>query len=123
MAAVALADGEMWLEQTDDERRADADVSGFAADLVTVAEDATLPATGARVTLRAPDGSKRVHQVDVPLGDPQRPLSAQDVREKLVRATSTLGMTDRFEALVAAVASLESAASVQALISAVREDQ
>ncbi len=117
--AVVLADGEAWLDQTADERRADAGVGLFATESVVVAEDATLATTGARVTLRDRAGREFVQQVDIPPGDPRRPLSADEVRQKLDRSAVAIGFSDRVSSIVAAVDSLESSPSIAALTAAV----
>lgn len=119
-AAVALADGEVWLDQTADARRADPAVASFAAERVAVAEDGSLPETGARVAIRRRDGTRLELVVEVPPGDPRRPLEDAVIVDKLVRAASTAGLPGRAEAIVEAVASLEDASSIQGLIDLLR---
>jgi 2-methylcitrate dehydratase PrpD len=114
-AAVALADGTMWLDQTADARRGDTEVTAFATGHVQVAEDPTLPATGARVIIRRRDGRVAVHEVEVPPGDPRRPLTNEEVGYKLERAATTLGIGDRVPALVDGIGSIETAQSVERL--------
>ena len=110
--AVALTDGEVWLEQTSDARLRDESVGRLAGQSVEVVEDATLPPAGARVTLRTDAGRELVEQVDVPAGDGARPLSWDEVVEKLGRAASDGGLGGRVGAISAAVQSLESAPSL-----------
>jgi 2-methylcitrate dehydratase PrpD len=113
--AVALADGEVWLEQADEERLLDQDVGGFARQSVFVEEDGSLSVTGARVTARMADGDEATVLVDVPPGDPRRPLTREEIVEKLRRAASGSGLGDRLVGIVEAVESLESAESVASL--------
>ena len=110
--AVALTDGEVWLEQTSDARLRDESVGRLAGQSVEVVEDRTLPPAGARVTLRTDAGRELVEEVDVPAGDAARPLSWDEVVEKLGRAASDGGLGGRVGAISAAVQSLESAPSL-----------
>jgi 2-methylcitrate dehydratase PrpD len=106
--AVVLEDGEAWIHQSSDERRADGEVASFAGGSVTVAEDPSLPATGARVTAERRSGASVQRQVDVPPGDPQRPLALGDVRQKLDRAAADAGLGDRVPGIVDVVRNLGS---------------
>jgi 2-methylcitrate dehydratase PrpD len=84
-----------------------------------VAEDATLGLSAARVTLSDPAGREIVRQVDVPPGDPDRPLTPEMIRHKLARAAGASPIGGRMAAIVAAVDSLEHAASTGPLAAAV----
>jgi 2-methylcitrate dehydratase PrpD len=114
IVAVALADGEIWLEQTD-ERRGDERVADFAKSAVYVVQDDSLPSTGARVTIDTRLGRQLSRTVEVPPGDPQRPLSQPDVETKLQRAASSLDLGQRVPSILDAVYSLASAPSVESL--------
>jgi 2-methylcitrate dehydratase PrpD len=117
--SVVIEDGEAWLEQTNEERRADAEVARFATECVVVAEDASLPSTGARVTLSDRGGREVAELIEVPAGDPLRPLAAGEIRQKLDRAAVGIRFTDRVPSIVAAIDSLESSPSIASLAAAV----
>jgi 2-methylcitrate dehydratase PrpD len=114
--AVALADGEVWLDQTDDERRQDARVTTFAGEHVLVTEGVGIPGTGARVSATG-SGDNLMEQIDIPPGDPARPLTRDQISDKLLRAASGMGLEDRVAGIVEAVEALESAESVGRLTS------
>lgn len=114
--AVVLEDGEVWLDQTSDARRDDADVAAFAGASVVVAEDTALAETGARVTVRTRSGGTLSREIDAPPGDPRRPLDDREIRVKLDRAAAAAGLTGRVPAIVIAVGSLGSAPSARAMI-------
>jgi 2-methylcitrate dehydratase PrpD len=113
--AVVLQDGDAWLDQTSAERLADTLVSDFAARAVEVTENVGLGPTAARVGIVDGTGREWVHQVDVPVGDPHRPLSDADIRAKLDRAAASAGLQDRVPDIVAAVEGLTAAPDVIAL--------
>ena len=112
--AVALTDGDVWLDQAADARRADAAV-GRLAESVIVTQDSTLPPTGARVTLRDGAGLERTEQVDIPSGDERRPLTQEEIRHKLDRAASSAGLEARVESILSSINTLESASSIDGL--------
>jgi 2-methylcitrate dehydratase PrpD len=114
-AAVALADGEVWLDQTD-ARLTDAAVARYASEAVDVVEDTELPSTGARVVAYLHDGTRRTSQVDVPLGDPARPLTRSDVQAKLRRALPA-AIADRAERINESVDELAAAPTLERLTS------
>lgn len=116
MVAVALQDGDPWVEQTNPERLGDPAVAGFAREQVTVAGDVWVTGKGARVTVHDRRGVEHVHQVDVPPGDPDLPLDAAAVRAKLERAAAGIGLGARVPAIVDAVGSLDAAPSVSAFL-------
>jgi 2-methylcitrate dehydratase PrpD len=116
MAAVALADGDVWLEQTN-ERLNDAQVARFAADAITVVEDRDLPSTGARVEITTRTGGRHARAVEQPCGDPSRPLTHADVGRKLDRALAGRGLAQRGPRIVEAILNIESAAGVAGLTS------
>jgi 2-methylcitrate dehydratase PrpD len=84
-AAVVLDDGAAWLDQTSDERRADESVASFAGQIV-VKEDGAIPAAGGRLAVTLAAGPTLVSEIEVPMGDPARPLSDADVNDKLACA-------------------------------------
>lgn len=88
IVAVCLADGECWVEQTAPDRLDDPLVGVFATHRVTVHRDDALPLAAARVTLTLRDRSATEQRVDLPPGDPGRPLTADDLITKLRRATA-----------------------------------
>jgi 2-methylcitrate dehydratase PrpD len=108
--AVALADGEIWLDQTSDGRRDDAAVAAFARDCVSVREDESLRSTGARVTIETRDGGRMSRVVETPPGDPARPLTRHEVESKVTRASP-----QRAQAIIDAVDRLASALTLETL--------
>jgi len=91
VVAVSVADGECWVDQTAPARLVDARVGTFAEHRVGVQLDATLTLAAARVTVALRDGSHSTAQVDVPPGDPARPLPHADLVAKLRRAVAGVG--------------------------------
>lgn len=119
IVAVTLADGECWVDQTAPRRLADPDVADFADQRVHVRLDDALPLAAARVTLVDRDGSAHESQVDVPPGDPGRPLTLDELTGKLRRATT--GPADSTldpEAILDALGSLPDAPSAHDLLAA-----
>jgi 2-methylcitrate dehydratase PrpD len=114
--AVVIEDGEAWLDQTSDSRRGDAVVAAFATGSVHVAEDPALAKTGARVTLRTRAGATLTREIEAPPGDPQRPLSEGEIREKLGRGITAAGLDDRTASIVEGVAALGTAPKARTLI-------
>jgi 2-methylcitrate dehydratase PrpD len=113
--AVVLQDGDVWLDQTSRSRLADTSVSAFAGQAVQVVENVGLGPTAARVGVVDRAGREWVHQVDVPVGDPHRPLSDADIRAKLERAAASVGLQDRVPDIAAGVEKLVAAPDVIAL--------
>ncbi|MBX3030242.1 MAG: MmgE/PrpD family protein [Chloroflexi bacterium] len=104
IVAVCLADGECWVEQTAPARLDDPLVGGFATHRVAVHQDDDLPLAAARVTLALRDGSAVERRIDLPSGDPVRPLTADDLIAKLRRATAGTSLdADRILAAIHAL--------------------
>jgi 2-methylcitrate dehydratase PrpD len=119
-ATVALDEGDVWLDQTSDAARADPRLTTFAGGRVRVADDSSLAATGARITLFTKAGERLVHQSDIPPGDPRRPLDWSDIRAKLRRAGTDACLDDRAPAIAEAIDRLEALPSIRALSALLR---
>jgi 2-methylcitrate dehydratase PrpD len=116
IVAVCLADGECWVEQTAPTRLDDPLVGAFATHRVTVQRDDDLPLAAARVTLALRDGTTVEQRIDVPPGDPVRPLAADDLTAKLRRATAGTSLDP--DRILAAVHALSDAPSDSDLVAA-----
>lgn len=86
VASVVFHKGSCWIEQFDEAHRADGTVAHFARTSVDVFEDAELPATGVELTAHMQDGQSIRLRIETPLGDPARPLSSEQVQQKLAEA-------------------------------------
>jgi len=85
-AAVVLHDRECWLEQFEPERLADPVLTRFATERIQVVVDASVPTIGAVVEAELTDGRRLAIRRDVPKGDADDPLSAEEVVGKFRRA-------------------------------------
>jgi 2-methylcitrate dehydratase PrpD len=100
VTAVILADQVCWLDQFTPERIADPALDAFARDNVHVAVDDSISGTGARVELRLAGGGVLSQTRDIPHGDPDDPLSLDDVRAKFVGASEGMLTATEADALV-----------------------
>lgn len=85
-AAVVLHDRECWLEQFEPERLADRALSGFAAERIRITVDESVPTAGAVVSAVLGHGRTVAVRRDVPKGDADDPLSADEIVGKYRRA-------------------------------------
>jgi 2-methylcitrate dehydratase PrpD len=85
VATVVLRDRRCWIEQFDAVHRTDAELSEFATDRVRVVCDDALPPSGVLVRLA---GGGRISEVrrDRAPGEPDEPLTPQQIRAKLGNA-------------------------------------
>ena len=95
-ASVVLHDRECWLEQFEPERIADPALTAFARDRIEVSPEAGMAVTGAGVEVELRDGSRLAIRRDVPKGDADDPLSADELIGKFRR--SARGVLDHADA-------------------------
>lgn len=93
VAAVTIADRELWLDQFADERAAD-DALGRLVQRVEVVGDDAFSGWQAEVAIDHAGGTASA-RCDVPVGDPARPLRAEDVDAKFTAAAAPF--TDRLD--------------------------
>lgn len=118
MVAVTFADGECWVDQTAPMRLVDDRVGRFASRCVQVHEDDGLPLAAARVTATTTDGTRLESRVDVPPGDPTRPLTDAELVAKLRRACRGLDDHPDPDAILDALDALPDAPSAHDLLAA-----
>jgi 2-methylcitrate dehydratase PrpD len=114
VTAVILADQVCWLEQFTPERIAEAKVDAFARDNVTVRIDESVVGTGAVVELELVNGDVLTERRDIPHGDPDDPLTMDDVRAKFVGAAAGAVKDDEAMAMVDRLAAIEQSDKVTA---------
>jgi 2-methylcitrate dehydratase PrpD len=90
VAACVLADGDWWLEHSST-RLGDTELDARAR-RIDVAANATLSPAGVRVTGTHIDGTDFAEERDVAPGDPEQPLTRQQVEEKLQRAAASAAL-------------------------------
>lgn len=90
VAACVLTDGEWWLEHSGS-RIGDSKIDARARS-IEVAPCADVPSAGVRVTGTHNDGSPFVETRDFAPGDPELPLTHEQVSEKLQRAAASAGL-------------------------------
>lgn len=100
VAACVLSDGEWWLEHSG--ARLGDSVLDARARRIDVVSNAALPTAGVRVEGTHSDSTTFAVERDVAPGDPERPLTRDQVEEKLHRAAASAGLRvgDIAEALV-----------------------
>lgn len=111
VAAATWLDGDCWLDQFADARRAD-QVAGDLAAAVTVTEDPTLAEGAAIVTAVRFDGTSETVRRDLMPGSPTRPLGRDEIVAKLSRA----GGSSFADELVAALTGSGTFAAVRRLL-------
>jgi 2-methylcitrate dehydratase PrpD len=105
-----------WLEQFTPERIADPKLDAFARDNVTVRIDESVTGTGAVVELELTNGDVLTERRDIPHGDPDDPLTMDDVRKKFIGATAGAMSEDEASAMVDRLAALDDAGKVTGAI-------
>jgi 2-methylcitrate dehydratase len=109
--AMTLQDGNVAPEQFETRRWADTDVVDLMSRIRVVGDpnlDKTHP--GGRpciVTAKLANGATLTETVDIPIGDAQRPMSEEDVREKFRALAADLLSPSRAEEIIAIVDALE----------------
>lgn len=121
VAAVVLTDGRCWTHQFSAERIADPAVGSLAGQRISVSIDPSLPPSGASVEVTRRSGPPSQRRVQVPRGDPARPLSVDDVRSKLAEATDGGAFAARAAQIAELVLRLEQLSSVEELMQALRQ--
>lgn len=121
VAAVVLTDGRCWTPQFSAERIADPVVASLAGQRSSVSIDAGLPPSGASLEVIRRSGPPSRRTVDVPRGDPARPLTVEDVRSKLTEATDGGAFAARARQIEELVLRLEQLSSVVELTQALRQ--
>jgi 2-methylcitrate dehydratase PrpD len=116
VTAVILADQVCWLEQFTPERIADPRLDAFARGNVIVRIDESVAGTGAVVELDLVNGDVLTERRVVPHGDPDDPLTMDDVRAKLVGATAGAMSGEEASAMVDRLAAIEQADKVTAAL-------
>jgi 2-methylcitrate dehydratase PrpD len=116
VTAVILADQVCWLEQFTPERIADPRLDAFARGSVIVRIDESVAGTGAVVELDLVNGDVLTERRVVPHGDPDDPLTMDDVRAKLVGATAGAMSGEEASAMVDRLAAIEQADKVTAAL-------
>ena len=115
--AVALLKGHVGLDEFAPETLADPNVRRLLGHIALVADDTLGQVSGqrpARVSIRLANGKTLSAQAEVRKGDPERPLTAAEKREKCVRLAASAWGSEGAENIIAAVAALPEARSVMA---------
>lgn len=115
--AVALLKGHVGLDEFAPETLADPNVRRLLGRIALVADDTLGQVSGqrpARVSIRLANGKTLSAQAEVRKGDPERPLTAAEKREKCVRLAASAWGSEGAESIIAAVAVLPEARSVMA---------
>lgn len=115
--AVALLKGHVGLDEFAPEALADPNVRRLLQRIALVADDTLGQVSGqrpARVSIRLTNGKTLSAQAEVRKGDPERPLTSAEKREKCVRLAASAWGSEGAESIIAAVAALPEARSVMA---------
>ncbi|HWL97148.1 MAG TPA: MmgE/PrpD family protein [Nocardioidaceae bacterium] len=120
VAAVVLHDRQCWLEQFTAQRFADDELIRFARERVTTIEDPEVKAGGATVEVRLVDGETLSMTAAVPKGDPDDPLSFDEVAEKFWMSAAGKLPAAVCEQTVAAMRELGSVGDVRSLLMPLR---
>lgn len=113
--AVALYRGRVELEEFAPETLADQDVRRLLGRIALIADDTLghVPSQRpARITVRLANGESLSAQAEVRKGDPERPMTAAEKREKCVRLAASAWGREGAENVIAAVSALPEASSV-----------
>jgi 2-methylcitrate dehydratase PrpD len=120
VAAVVLHDRQCWLEQFTAQRFADEELIRFARERVTTAEDPAIHSGGASIEVRLVDGGTISVTAAVPKGDPDDPLSFEEVAEKFRLSSAGKLPPAICEQTVDAVRTLDSVDDVRTLLKPLR---
>ena len=119
LAAVALTQGEVWLDDFGPDRLADPEILDLAQ-RISVEEDGSAdPAAFTPLTATATgrDGAVATVRIDAMLGSPAHPLTRAQHLDKARRCLEHAGLSDRHDALAAAIETLEDAPDAAAALS------
>jgi 2-methylcitrate dehydratase PrpD len=115
VAAAIIADRRCWLDQFEPDRLVDPVLVDFAANRVHVVSDESVPGVGVRVQVRT-SGTTVALDLDVPKGDPQRPLAHQDIVGKFHDARQGALSDEHAGRVLSGFESIESIDDVRPLI-------
>lgn len=87
-AAVTLFDRACWLDQFEEDRVGDPQLSEFARDRIEVGVSPEVPDSGAQLDVTLKDGSRIRIDRNVPKGDPADPLTRDELVDKFHKASS-----------------------------------
>jgi 2-methylcitrate dehydratase PrpD len=117
VAAAIIADRRCWLDQFEPDRLVDPVLTDFAGNRVHVVADESVPGVGVRVQVRTA-GAAVALELEVPKGDPQRPLLHADIVEKFHDARQGALSDAHAERVLSGFESIESIDDVRPLIGA-----
>ncbi len=120
VAAVFLRDRAVTLAQFEPACYDDPALRRFAAENVTVFEDASLGGGQAAATVETTDGRMIAARCDAPLGAPENPLTCAQIEDKFRTYAKGVISAERIERVIATVADLEHVADARSLIELVR---
>jgi 2-methylcitrate dehydratase PrpD len=120
VAAVTLHDRQCWMEQFTARRFADEELVRFARERVTTAHDPAVRAGGASIEVRLTDGATVGFTAAVPKGDPDDPLSFDEVAEKFRLSADGKVSAAVGEQTIDAVRELGSVGDVRSLLAPLR---
>jgi 2-methylcitrate dehydratase PrpD len=86
-SAVTLFDRRCWLDQFEPERLRDPELDRFARETIEVGVSDEVSENGAQLDVTLKNGSRIRVRRDVPKGDPQDPLSRDELAEKFTSAS------------------------------------
>jgi len=120
LVAAALLDGEVGPEQIAEDRLSDKAILDLADKVTLVADpevDALRPRSlASRVKIETKDGKKLETFVSTPKGEPQNPLSEEELRTKFKRLAAMAMGSDEVEDLDKCLVSLEDLSSIEELL-------
>lgn len=116
IAAVALHDRRLWLDQFEPARYNDAKLRRFAAEQVEIIPDPTLSGAQAVVEAEMRNGQKLSIRCEVAKGSPENPLTRQEIEGKLRCGAQGILPSEQVEAIIDAVSHLEELESARTLM-------
>lgn len=124
LIAAAIIDGEVGPDQVDEERIRDPKIHEIARK-VKVIEDNELTnlypdKTAANVQIITKLGKKYSFRVDVPKGDPRRPLTEEELKLKFRKLAARKLKTEQIETIIQEISELEELDDVAKLVSLLR---
>jgi len=122
IAAVILHDRALTLAQFEPARYDDPVLRAFAAERVSVVEDASLQGTQAMVEIRMKSGDSLSERCEHPRGAPENPVSSADIEAKFRTYASARLAPARAESILDAVRHLEDLPDARALVDGLRVD-
>jgi 2-methylcitrate dehydratase PrpD len=120
VAGIILHDRRCWLEQFESGRYTDPAVDRFTRERVKVRADSTLQGTAAIVEVQMRDGRVHTDRRNCAKGDPDDPLTREEIQDKLRTAAKGVLPAAQVERIVELIDGLENLADVRELATAVR---